>query len=283
MIILSLMFRKISAKESLFIKVREKHKKEHSFFQQYASELSKKTSNTKNNVTGKGRSYADYLIRLVILYEENFNLEIEELLTFQTLKQIEKVVISENFKIYNQKESRFPNAAFNCYISCVTHLNAKKEIIADNRLNDELKTFTTEESNNYNIIKEGQKRKKKVRNGNVFTYPRSKYESIEAKKRSHWECDLNNNHFTFINKSDDKPYMEAHHLIPMSAQDYFENTLDFADNIVCLCPNCHRKIHYAKDEQKKELLKKLFNQKHRYSNYGININYKKLLTFYEIF
>lgn len=49
-----------------------------------------------------------------------------------------------------------------------------------------------------------------------------------------------------------KPYMEAHHLIQMSAQDNFYSTLEFADNIVCLCPNCHRKIHRAIDQEKRD-------------------------------
>lgn len=280
---MSLIFRKIFAKESLFIKIREKHKKEHDYFQQYADELSKKSSNDKNKLSGKGRSYAAYLMRLIILYQENFNTEIENILTFKTLKEIEKVVTSEKFKKYNQEENRFPNATFNCYISCVAHLNSEKENVADRQLNDNLEIITDKDNDNYHVIKSAQKRKDKEINGNIFTYPRSKYENFEAKKRSHWECDLNNNHFTFINKSDGNPYMEGHHLIPMSVQDYYEHTLDFADNIVCLCPNCHRKIHYAEDEQKKELLEVLFNkQKNKYSNFKININFKDLLTFYEI-
>lgn len=94
-------------------------------------------------------------------------------------------------------------------------------------------------------------KKEKIKNGDILTYPRKKEESLEAKRRSNWQCELNSNHITFISNANKKPYMEAHHLIPMSAQDYFDYTLDFADNIVCLCPNCHRKIHHATDEEKK--------------------------------
>ena len=38
--------------------------------------------------------------------------------------------------------------------------------------------------------------------------------------------------------------MEGHHLIPMKAQDDFENNLDRVENSVCLCPNCHVLFDY---------------------------------------
>lgn len=277
-------FRKIYANNPVFIKTKIKYKKEHTYFQKYANDLSKQISNNKNNISGKGRSYADYLIRLIIFYEEFFKKEVNTLLNFKTLKEIEKVVFSKSFKKYNEDENRFPNAAFNCYISCVTHLNIENERIADLQLNESLEIVTNEE-NNTNMIMEGsQRRKEKIKNGNIFTYPRSREESLEAKRQSHWECDLNTNHLTFISKSNGKPYMEAHHIVPMAAQDYFENTLDFADNIVCLCPTCHRKIHSAREREQQKVLEFLFNKrKDKYYNYGIDINLKKLLNFYEIF
>lgn len=277
-------FRKIYANDPLFIKIKEKFKKEHTYFQTYTSNLSKQLNNNNKNISGKGRSYADYLIRLIIFYEDFFKKEVNTLLTFKTLKEIEKVVLSKDFQKYNEDENRFPNAAFNCYISCVTHLNVENERIADLQLNENLETIIYEESNTNTIIKGKQRKKEKIKNGNVFTYPRSREERLEAKRRSHWECDLDETHLTFISKSDGQPYMEAHHIVPMAAQDYFENTLDFADNIACLCPKCHRKIHYAREGEQQKLLEFLFNKrKNKYSNYGIDVNIKKLLNFYEIF
>jgi len=46
-------------------------------------------------------------------------------------------------------------------------------------------------------------------------------------------------------RDDGSQYFEAHHLIPMAAQASFANTLDVAANVVCLCPKCHRMIHYG--------------------------------------
>ena len=40
-----------------------------------------------------------------------------------------------------------------------------------------------------------------------------------------------------------KPYLEAHHLKWLS-----KGGTDTIDNVVALCPNCHRKMHIVKDE-----------------------------------
>lgn len=48
--------------------------------------------------------------------------------------------------------------------------------------------------------------------------------------------------------------MEAHHLIPMSKQGTFEFDIDVPENILCLCPTCHRKFHLSRDIDKKILL-----------------------------
>lgn len=65
---------------------------------------------------------------------------------------------------------------------------------------------------------------------------------------------------TFTSQFVDNPYMEAHHLIPMAGQDFYENSLDFVGNIIFLCPTCHRKIHHAIDLDKKEMLQVLFKK-----------------------
>ena len=44
----------------------------------------------------------------------------------------------------------------------------------------------------------------------------------------------------------------VHHLIPLRMQHDFENSLDVVGNIVSICPNCHRLIHYGRDKDKKK-------------------------------
>lgn len=45
----------------------------------------------------------------------------------------------------------------------------------------------------------------------------------------------------FKNKIDGEPFLETHHIIPLS--DEGEDTIE---NTIALCPNCHRKRHYGK-------------------------------------
>ena len=59
---------------------------------------------------------------------------------------------------------------------------------------------------------------------------------------------------------DEKPYMIAHHLIPLSARkDFFPRNLDRPSNIVCLCPTCHDQVHYGNEEEKKKILRVLYD------------------------
>lgn len=64
-------------------------------------------------------------------------------------------------------------------------------------------------------------------------------------KMHDYKCELNPNHETFIRRSNYTKYMEPHHLIPLGNQDSFEYSLDVPANIICLCPTCHREIHYG--------------------------------------
>ncbi|HKJ34141.1 MAG TPA: HNH endonuclease signature motif containing protein, partial [Balneolales bacterium] len=92
------------------------------------------------------------------------------------------------------------------------------------------------------------------------TNPRRARNALEKAK---FKCELNPNHVTFTNKISKKQYMEAHHLIPMSKQGSLEFDIDVPENILCLCPTCHRKMHLAQDDDKKELLTEAFKNRKR--------------------
>ena len=73
--------------------------------------------------------------------------------------------------------------------------------------------------------------------------------------------------------------MESHHLIPISFQPNFEYSLDVYSNIVCLCPICHRQIHYGLINDRKKLLSVLFEKREeRLINSGIVISYFNMLN-----
>lgn len=107
-------------------------------------------------------------------------------------------------------------------------------------------------------------------------------------KNSHFKCAMDNNHLTFKTRKG-IPYMEGHHLIPCTYSnaayywDKFGRNIDCIDNIVCLCPTCHRMIHYASESEKKIIIKKLFEkQKEKLYHAGIKISLEELFELYNI-
>ena len=93
-----------------------------------------------------------------------------------------------------------------------------------------------------------------------------------------FKCEIDASHYTFLRRSG-KPYTEPHHLIPMSQQAQFSQSLDNVANIVSLCSNCHKEIHYGRDANK--LIHKLYGmRKDLLIKAGFDITEEELLLFY---
>lgn len=88
----------------------------------------------------------------------------------------------------------------------------------------------------------------------------------------HYSCQSDSSHQTFTSAFYHKPYMEGHHLIPLSQQYMFEYSLDVYANIFSLCPICHRLLHHGVFSEKKPLWQKLFDErKERLEESGIRM------------
>ena len=105
---------------------------------------------------------------------------------------------------------------------------------------------------------------------------------------ANYQCEIDANHKTFINASG-VPYMEGYHLIPCTVDnsnfiwERFERNVDCLENIVSLCPNCHRAIHFGNAETKEKMLVKLYSKKKtQLEKVGIRISFSHLLNFYKI-
>lgn len=115
--------------------------------------------------------------------------------------------------------------------------------------------------------------------GTTSSYKRNEARAKKAIVNSNFTCNLDASHKSFISKNG-KPYMEAHHLIPINAQGDFKTGLDCEANIVSLCPTCHRMLHYGEDI--KEPLKKLYNErKEKLEQAGIKISFEDLMKYYK--
>lgn len=111
-------------------------------------------------------------------------------------------------------------------------------------------------------------------------YNRNNDKAVQALADADFSCEIDKGHESFLRKNSRHKYTEAHHLIPMSAQDDFENTLDTPANIISLCSNCHNWIHYGSNAER--LLKQLYEQrKSRLKMVGISISFDNLKQYYK--
>jgi len=110
--------------------------------------------------------------------------------------------------------------------------------------------------------------------------------SKSALNDANYKCVVDPKHTTFITKQH-VPYMEGHHLIPCTVtnselfMEKFNKNIDCFENIVCLCPNCHRELHYGEWTCKSEKIKLLFDKyRLELTKVGINITEDDLLGLY---
>ena len=92
----------------------------------------------------------------------------------------------------------------------------------------------------------------------VERWKRSSIIKIQALESANYLCEMDETHKTFTAKSTGQPYMEGHHALPMQIQDKFHQSLDVYANIICLCPVCHRLIHYGLDSEKEKVIDKIY-------------------------
>lgn len=120
--------------------------------------------------------------------------------------------------------------------------------------------------------------KKKKRE--IDSWNRSSIIKIQSIQSAGYQCEANAEHKTFTTKNTGKQFMEGHHALPMKIQDKFSCSLDVYANIVCLCPTCHRLLHYGVDSEKEVVLDKIYYDRHeRLATSGIRISqeeFKKL-------
>ncbi len=102
-----------------------------------------------------------------------------------------------------------------------------------------------------------------------------------ALQLANYKCQIEEEkHKTFISKMG-YPFMEAHHLIPMQAQKDMSINIDRIENIVCICPTCHKAIHLGNDAVRLEYLKEMYDLKEQeLKSAGLNISFGELFTKY---
>lgn len=149
----------------------------------------------------------------------------------------------------------------------------------DGKLNRIIQKNKKDPSDEY--ITHIEPKQKAKRSKGVYYYPRNPKMAEYALKNANHSCENNSKHECFIKRSNNMPYTEVHHLIPLCYFDEFDGvSLDVPENIVSLCSNCHNEIHYGKNAD--QLISKLYNErKLKLLEAGIDVSLEKLLDMYQ--
>lgn len=83
--------------------------------------------------------------------------------------------------------------------------------------------------------------------------------------------------------------MEGHHLIPCTVSNTehfwseYKRNIDCVENIICLCPTCHRRIHFGSKDEKDTIIRDLYKKQiSSLQAAGLNISIDELLSLYDI-
>lgn len=82
----------------------------------------------------------------------------------------------------------------------------------------------------------------------TIAYKRNPDVIAECLSKADGICCLCKSKATFKSKFTGKPYLEVHHSIALS-----EGGTDDLSNVMALCPNCHRKLHYGESTQQEDV------------------------------
>lgn len=114
----------------------------------------------------------------------------------------------------------------------------------------------------------------------------SKIKKVKIEKEN-YKCIINGDDMVyFTSASTNENYVEGHHMIPMSFQGMYEElgiNLDVMNNIVPLSAENHRKIHFANEEGKKEIITAIWSKvQNELNKVDPDLTLEKLMSFYNL-
>lgn len=108
-----------------------------------------------------------------------------------------------------------------------------------------------------------------------------------AIQNAYYCCEKSARHETFISEKTKKNFMEAHHLVPVKYQQEiwikYHINVDCIENILSLCPNCHRAFHNGTDKVRSEMIECMYEKLlPRYKSINFNITVEEIKKLYNI-
>ncbi|MDR1027593.1 MAG: HNH endonuclease [Rickettsiales bacterium] len=88
----------------------------------------------------------------------------------------------------------------------------------------------------------------------------------------------------YFNTRKAERYLEGHHMVQKENAKFFEKSVDVVENIIPVCPNCHRKLHNADAKVVLDMLRVYYanTEKQERQRKGIFVDIDTLASFYGI-
>lgn len=197
-------------------------------------------------------NYSSFYEFLLLEYKKIFKIDEEKMLIF----------IRNNFSIFEIIQKNVLSLDDDFTETYVAPYNPMQNIPKEN---EKIDTTSREGVEKLTVVREVLKKK--------------------AKTDAGYKCALEeiNDCKYFTSKEENKNYLEIHHLIPREFSYQFEDTIEFVENYIPLCPHCHRMVHNALDRERKGLINYLFKKcENALKKRNIKISKKDLYKFYKI-
>lgn len=136
------------------------------------------------------------------------------------------------------------------WIFPVKPIEAVKEKM-ENPEEKEVKKLSVRELNRRSEITKGKRKPKKTES---IVYYRDPYLKELVKRIAEGKCQFCGQDAPFIDNNNE-PYLEEHHVTPLA-----EGGADSMENVVAICPNCHRKMHVLDIEEDRIVLQNVAHQ-----------------------
>lgn len=168
----------------------------------------------------------------------------------------------------NPYKSRQPDdngAMRDVWMFPVAPISEQAKSISHELTEQEISKLTDKELARYTAVKNVNKEPKTAE---TVVYYRDPYLKQMVKRIADGKCQYCGKDAPFMDKQG-KPYLETHHVIRLA-----DGGEDVIDNVVAICPNCHRKVHVLNDEQDVIILETVASENKR--------RYERLLAYSKI-
>ncbi len=246
-------------------------------FRQYLETKTKLGEGTRNTYISSLRNLKKHL---------KTNSSIKNIFEYEKFEDFHKalsfITRDLEFKRINNRDNGKHKASTDYYLKFLK-INNKTYEENDEAYNRDVNDITISEKDRLLLINNNQK-SIKFSNSNTKKLLRDPRMGKLCLQQAKYKCEIDSSHLTFISNTSGKQYMEAHHLIPHIYENCkkYDRHLDLIENIISLCPNCHRAVHFGDKKTKNEILKKLFYIRKELlnKNLQINLTFEELLSLY---